>query len=89
MITPNDKDMYDDQIDTYMLHGMKLGELIKALQEAQKKYGDDCVVMMSYDSGAGYDNIKSVFSQELYGILIINACCEYIEEVNDKVIDEF
>ena len=88
MITPKDKN-YDEYIEEFGLYGMKLGQLIEALQEAQKKYGDNCVVMMSYDSGAGYDNIKSVFSQELYGGLIINACCEYIEEVREKVIDEF
>ena len=87
MIMPTDKE-YTEMLNSDNIKGLTLDQLIESLQKAREEYGN-CQVMMSYDGAAGYDDIKSVFSECFHGYLIINCCCEEAKDVSYKVIKEF
>lgn len=69
----------DKQFDS-----VTIDELIASLQTAKEVLGGNCIVMMAYDGGAGYDNIRTIHGEELNNNLICTlSCCSYIGDRSD------
>lgn len=94
MIRPGSSDY---NIDPFyrdnLFYSVTIDELIASLQAAKEVLGGDCIVMMAYDGGAGYDNIRTIHGEELSDNLICTlSCCSHIgdrPDLNERKVKLF
>ena len=86
MIRPGSPDYNQDPmyINEKYFDSVTIDELIASLQTAKEVLGGDCICMMAYDGGAGYDNIRTIHGQDLNDNLICTlSCCSHIGKDSD------
>jgi len=86
MLKPGDKDynrdpMYDNE--KYIV-SITIDQLISHLQDAKQILGGDCIVMTSYDGGAGYEEIRSIHGENFHDNLILTLSCDWRPEDSRK-----
>ena len=90
MLRPGDKNYNYNEFDQELNHTtVTLDELITSLAIARDFLGGDCIVLMAYDGGAGYDCIRSIHGESFHGELICTLSCNRYEELDKEKIKLF
>lgn len=89
MRTPDDQYYNTNYYNELNLITLNIDQLIQILVEAKKRMGGRALVMLSFDSGAGYEELKSIFAQDFHGDLILNISGADFDDIKHKSLEYF
>ena len=89
MKTPNDQSYNINHNNEIKFNTFNIDQLIMVLNEAKKRLGGEALVMISFDSGAGYEEINSIHAEDFHDNLVLTISGAKLDEIKYKCLEYY